>query len=224
MSTSLSYSPDSHSKFLCLKSWHDSPVHNTGFARNLKHHCYLVDNTRNTQIRKTNKKTPPQNLTFVSWFFWQILWFAVLLCGLAKSHNPWLVLSTVRFLLLSSPFLLVVGPSVKALPQLQNARFSFPPFLLRFFMFLLSFFSLSVLPFQCLNFFIWNLHLLQILVPWQSYMDQQHPVSGMSHLPSLTTCVVKGRASQMRKAVDPPSVGCGLEALLAGRNILWSIL
>lgn len=112
-----------------------------------------------------------------------------------------------RFLYLRSPFMLVVGPSIKALPQLQMVV-SLSPFLLRFFMFLLRFFFPSLLPFQCLNFLTWSLHFLQILVPWQRHMEQHHPVQCMSQAPSLTTCVVKGRVTKMKKALHPPEGSC----------------
>lgn len=95
-----------------------------------------------------------------------------------------------------------LSPSCKCL-------FLFPPFLLRFFMFFLRFFSF----FMCFHvnvwiFLTWHLHLLQILVPWQRHMDQHHSVQCLSQTPSLTTCVVKGRVTKMRKALDPP---CGMQ-------------
>lgn len=90
-------------------------------------------------------------------------------------------------------------------PPAANACFSFPPFCSGFscFFWVFGFFSF----FMCFHFNVWifltwNLHLLQILVPWQRHMDQHHPVQCLSQPPSLT---IKGRVTKMRKALDPPS-------------------
>lgn len=51
-----------------------------------------------------------------------LLW----LCELLRSScRPWLVLSTVRFLWLRSPFVVVVGPSIKALLPAAEGSFLF---------------------------------------------------------------------------------------------------
>lgn len=92
-------------------------------------------------------------------------------------------------------------------PPAANACFSFPLSAQVFYV--LSFFISSLLPFQCLNFLTWKLYLLRILVPWQRHMEQHHPVQCMSQPPSVTTYVVKGRVTKMRKALDPP---CRMES------------
>lgn len=66
--------------------------------------------------------------------------------------QPMVVLNTLRFFQLRSPFLVMVCPSVKALPPATTCSFLPPTPLLQFFMFLLSFVFLYVLPFRCLIF------------------------------------------------------------------------
>lgn len=134
--------------------------------------------------------------------------------------HPWLVLSTVRFPQLRSPFLVVVGPPVKAFPPAAKCSFLFSPLSAQIFHVSPEFFlalcaSLSMSEFFDLKFiFAPNPRALAgIRGPTTASL-------GHEPLPSLTMCVVKGRVTKMRKTLDPPSVGCSLEALLAGRNTL----